>query len=191
MGEGIVDSRLTRHQFWVTVEFFESESSDNEGATKRYNVPSLLAQHLTNSLNYPANIYFIEKYDETQQLNVQKSVQLLNYNLPCDLHVVNLRTLTEHNLPLFPSKSALLILQRFGYDCRLSSGSDDDEDDSYAKSCARNGGKFGSLKLFRDVQVEQIHRTSLTALKSYGQIKSFSSDPIESMELRTFNMTFT
>ncbi|KAG5673606.1 hypothetical protein PVAND_003637 [Polypedilum vanderplanki] len=188
MGEGIVDSRLTRHQFWITVEFFKAES-DNEDK-KYYNVPSLLAQHLTNSLNYPANIYFIEKYEESQQLNVQKSVQLLNYNLPCDLHLVNLRTLTEHNLPLFPSKSSLLIVQRFGYDCRLLNSSDDENDDSYGKICARNAGKFSSLKLFRDVKVEKIHRTSLTALKSYGLIKTFSSDPIEAMELRTFNVTF-
>lgn len=185
MGEGIVDSRLTRHQFWVTVEFFDNSNQDPD--RKIYNVPSLLAQQLTNSLNYPVNIYFIEKYDETQQLSIHKNVQLLDYNLPCDLHIVNLRTLTEANLPLFPSRSALLIVQRFGYDCRLSN---DDDDQSYAKHCSLNNGKFSSLDLFNDIQIDQVHRTSLTALKTFGPVKSFSTDQIEPMELRTFNVTF-
>jgi alpha-mannosidase len=189
MGEGVVDSRLTRHQFWVTMEFFAGEGSDQESSTKVYNVPSLMAQHLTNSLNYPANIYYVEKYDESQRLLPTKNVQLLSYNLPCDLHLVNLRTLTENNLPLFPSRSALLIVQRFGYDCRLSNdlvGGDE----SYAKVCSQNKGHFSKLGLFREIHVEQIHRMSLTALKSYGAINSFAAEPIEAMELRTFNMTF-
>lgn len=187
MGEGVVDSKLTRHQFWVTMEFFDNEGGDRESNVKLYNVPSLMAQHLSFALNYPANIYIIEKYDETEPLTVHKNVQLLNYNLPCDLHIVNLRTLTELKLPLFPSRSALLIVQRFGYDCRLSSPADED---SYAKSCSQIDGKFSKLSLFRDVHVEQIERMTLTALKSFGEIKSFNSDPIEPMELRTFNMTF-
>lgn len=188
MGEGIVDSRLTRHQFWVTVEFFENNSINSQNSNKMiYNMPSLLAQQLSNSLNYPVNIYFIEKYDESQQLFIQKNVQLLNYNLPCDLHLVNLRTLTETNLPLFPSRSALLIVQRFGYDCRLSN---DNNNDSFSKLCSLNNGKFSNLVLFKDIQIDEIHRTSLTALKSYGPIRSFSNDQIESMELRTFNVTF-
>lgn len=187
MGEGIVDSRLTRHQFWVTMEFFDNEGNDRESSTKVYNVPSLLAQHLSYTLNYPANIYFVEKYDESQQLFVQKNVQLLSYNLPCDLHLLNLRTLTEHHLTLFPSNSALLVMQRFAYDCRLSNSL---AEDSYAKTCSHNHGQFSRLNLFKNIQVEQIHRTTLTALKSFGAITSFSTEPIEPMELRTYNMTF-
>jgi alpha-mannosidase len=133
------------------------------------------------------NIYFIEKYDESQQLFIEKNVQLLNYNLPCDLHLVNLRTLTEASLPLFPSRSALLIVQRFGHDCRLSN---EDDNESYSKSCYQNNGKFSNIALFKDIEIEEIHRTTLTALKSYGPVKSFSTDQIEAMELRTFNVTF-
>lgn len=191
MGEGIVDSRLMRHQFWLTMEFFDSEVSERENSHKPYFVPSLHAQHLSNALNYPANIYFIEKYDETQKFEINRNVELLSYQLPCDLHIVNLRTLTEHNLPLFPSRSALLIVQRFGYDCRLSSGLGSDDDESYATKCSQIKGKFSNLKLFKDVELDEVQSTSLTALKTYGQVKSFAGDsPIETMELRTYNMTF-
>ena len=187
MGEGVVDSRLMRHQFWLTMEFFESEQETNQ---KTYNVPSLHAQHLSNALNYPPNIYFIENYDETRKFEIKRNVALLNYQLPCDLHIVNLRTLTENDLPLFPSRSALLIMQRFGYDCRLSSSNSDD-DESYANKCLQIKGKFGSLKLFKDVELEEVQRTTLTALKTLGSVKSFSTESqIEPMELRTYNMTF-
>lgn len=189
MGEGIVDSRMMRHQFWLTMEFFDEAIA--ESSHKRYHVPSLHAQHLSNTLNYPANIYFIEKYDENQKFDINRHVQLLNYQLPCDLHIVNLRTLTERTLPLFPSRSALLIVQRIGYDCRLSTSSAGDDDESYANQCAQIKGKFSNLKLFRDVELDEVHSTSLTALKTYGQVKSFTAEsPLETMELRTYNMTF-
>lgn len=183
MGEGVVDSRLMRHQFWVTLETFD----DVQVSQKPYNVPSLHAQHLSHTLNYPANIFFIEKFDENQKIEIVKNVPLLNYQLPCDLHIVNLRTLTEKNLPLFPSRSALFITHRFGYDCRLS---DIDESDSYANSCSK-GGKFSGLELFKDIDLDEVQRTTLTALKSFGQIRSFNEESaIETMEIRTFNMTF-
>lgn len=192
MGEGIVDSRLMRHQFWLTMEFFDTVVNRNaQKAQKPYHVPSLHAQHLSNALNYPTNIYFIEKYDEIQTLEINRNVELLNYQLPCDLHIVNLRTLTEHNLPLFPSKSALLIMHRFGYDCRLSSSSGGDDDESYANRCSQRGGSFSNLKLLQGVEVEGVHRTTLTALKTLGSVKSFTKDSsMETMELRTYNMTF-
>lgn len=191
MGEGIVDSRLMRHQFWLTLEFFDESISEKENSQKTYHVPSLHAQHLSNALNYPTNIYFVERYDETQKLEIDRNVELLSYQLPCDLHIINLRTLTEHNLPLFPSKSALLIMHRFGYDCRLSTSSGSEDEESYANQCSQIKGKFGSLKLFKGVALEDVQRTTLTALKSLGSVKSFTNDsPMETMELRTYNMTF-
>ncbi|CAO1425015.1 unnamed protein product [Diamesa hyperborea] len=189
MGEGIVDSKLTRHQFWLLLESFDG--TERETKRKDYQVPSLLSHHLINALNYPANIYFVEKYDDQIQLDLQRNVELLNYQLPCDLHLMSLRTLTEHNLPLFPSQSALLVMHRLGYDCRLSAdtpGTDIEED--YAKKCAQSHGKFSNLRLFKDLTVEHVHRTTLTALKSFGPVRSFASDPIEPMELKTWNMTF-
>lgn len=190
MGEGVVDSRLTRHQFWLTMESFDGEMPEKESSRKPYNMPSLHAQHLSNALNYPASIFFIEKYDESQQLELYKNVELLSYKLPCDLHLMNLRTLTEHNLPLFPSKSALLVMHRIGYDCRLSDESGDDNDESYSTKCSKINGKFNNLKFFKDIHIENVERTTLTGLKSYGFVKSFSSDPMEAMELRTYNITF-
>lgn len=195
MGEGIVDSKLTRHRFWLSVESFKEykKSSDSATTKKLYNVPSLQTHHMINSLNYPANIYFIEKYDDTIKLNLNRNVQLMNYNLPCDLHLMTLRTLTEESLPLFPSRSSLLIVQRFGYDCELENGAGEDaldDDENLLKKCSKSKSSFSKLRLMKDLELEEVHSTTLTGLKSNGRIKSFASEAIEPMELKTFNITF-
>uniref|UniRef100_A0A182XFD6 Alpha-mannosidase n=1 Tax=Anopheles quadriannulatus TaxID=34691 RepID=A0A182XFD6_ANOQN len=142
MGEGVIDSRLTRHRFWLTLETIDAQQPPNvepaapngqgeqepqqqqqkESSTTTsdpYQLPSIFANALANGLNYPANLFIVERYDESNQLELNRAVRLLRVQFPCDLHVLNLRTLTENNLPLFPSSSALLVLQRQGYSCRI------------------------------------------------------------------------
>uniref|UniRef100_A0A182TH94 Alpha-mannosidase n=1 Tax=Anopheles melas TaxID=34690 RepID=A0A182TH94_9DIPT len=142
MGEGVIDSRLTRHRFWLTLETIDAQQPPNvepaapngqeeqepqqqqqkESSTTTsdpYHLPSIFANALANGLNYPANLFIVERYDESNQLELNRAVRLLRVQFPCDLHVLNLRTLTENNLPLFPSSSALLVLQRQGYSCRI------------------------------------------------------------------------
>jgi alpha-mannosidase len=188
MGEGVVDSRLTRHQFWVSIEQFDSNLKVNE---KPYQLPSLETNHLINILNYPINIYFVEKYDETTVLNLNKYVQLLNYNLPCDLHLFNLRTLTDPKLPLFPTESALFIVHRQGYDCRITNSVDiPSDEESLIGKCSKLNARFDSAKLFKDLRIAEIYSTSLTGLHVHKKIKSFASEIVEPMELKTFNLTF-
>uniref|UniRef100_A0A8W7PLB1 Alpha-mannosidase n=1 Tax=Anopheles coluzzii TaxID=1518534 RepID=A0A8W7PLB1_ANOCL len=142
MGEGVIDSRLTRHRFWLTLETIDAQQPPNvepaapngqeeqepqqqqqkessTTASDPYQLPSIFANALANGLNYPANLFIVERYDESNQLELNRAVRLLRVQFPCDLHMLNLRTLTENNLPLFPSSSALLVLQRQGYSCRI------------------------------------------------------------------------
>uniref|UniRef100_A0A182IYJ7 Alpha-mannosidase n=1 Tax=Anopheles atroparvus TaxID=41427 RepID=A0A182IYJ7_ANOAO len=131
MGEGVIDSRLTRHRFWLALETIEPATvkpspgeaapEDKQAADGEYQLPSIFANSLSNGLNYPANLFIVERYDESNQIELNRAVRLLRVQFPCDLHVLNLRTLTESNLPLFPSSSALLVLQRQGYNCRIGS----------------------------------------------------------------------
>lgn len=190
MGEGIVDSRLTRHKFWLTIESLEkSRDSNRASATNNlnsnndnYQVPSLLSTHLANSLNYPANIYFVEKWDDNTKLDLFNQVNLIKSTLPCDLHLVNLRTLTELDLPLFPSQSALMIFQRFGFDCKL-------QNDAVIDADCRTQTNIPN-ELFNDVYISTVDSVSLTGLKQFGHVQSLSDIRIEPMELRTFNVTF-
>lgn len=178
MGEGIVDNRLTRHKFWLTVEALSTQ--DAQQPTREYQLPSLYATTLANSLNYPPHIYFVEKWDETSKIDLRNEFHLSTSALPCDLHLVNIRTLTEPELPLFPSKSALLIFQRFGYDCTIN----DNLMEDLCKQKVVQDGFFG------DITLESISSTSLTGLQTYGWVKKLSDIRIQPVELKTFNLTF-
>ncbi|XP_050085096.1 alpha-mannosidase 2 isoform X2 [Anopheles aquasalis] len=237
MGEGVIDSRLTRHRFWLTLETIDGaprssatgdngdssenrKPSANEDNPAEYQLPSIFANNLANGLNYPANLFIVERYDETSQIELHRAVQLLAVQFPCDLHILNLRTLTESTLPLFPSSSALLVLQRQGYSCRIGS----EEMISYfcGNSSATNptdhgggggggGGTSGTintseneipvrpagatdgrrqLQLFRRLRIDSIDATSLTGLHDGDTIRSFTDIYLDPMELKTYKLTF-
>lgn len=178
MGEGIVDNRLTRHKFWLVVESLPTLNIQQ--SAREYQMPSLYATTLANSLNYPPHIYFVEKWDENSNLDLRNELRLTTTSLPCDLHLVNIRTLTEPDLPLFPSKSALLIFQRFGFDCKIN--------DNLMENICKE--KSIHDKLFKEVQIQEIRSTSLTGLQQHGWVKKLSDIRMEPIELKTFNVTF-
>ncbi|XP_055623115.1 alpha-mannosidase 2 [Toxorhynchites rutilus septentrionalis] len=215
MGEGVVDSRLTRHRFWVILETIDNGSSPKEANADvppgqsdnskpaEYQLPSIFANSLSNGLNYPANLFIVEKYDESNQIELNRAVQLLAAPFPCDLHILNLRTLTEPNLPLFPSNSALLVLHRQGYNCRIggeevvnyfcnTSNSASPRSSSISSSSFNyNVDKYTRpLQLFTGAQIEQIASTSLTGLHPGSPVRSVGDIFLEPMELRTYNVTF-
>lgn len=179
MGEGVVDSRQTRHKFWILLEHFQSSGDNKPTDQNEYQVPSLFTNQLSNSLIYPANAYFIDSQDMTQ-LELNKHVNLVEQKFPCDLHLVTLRTLTEEELPLFPSRSALMILHRQSYSCKF-------EDGAHSKQCAKNAF---TKNMFNHLQIESIASTTLTGLKMNERIKDFSSIYVKPMDIRTFNLTF-
>uniref|UniRef100_A0A6B2E8D7 Alpha-mannosidase n=1 Tax=Phlebotomus kandelakii TaxID=1109342 RepID=A0A6B2E8D7_9DIPT len=182
MGEGVVDSRLTRHRFWLLLEPKDNPPTVATESAKKtdeeYNVLSLIGNHMSNGLNYPANIYFVEPSDDSP-LKINRAVSLLRHSFPCDFHLLTLRTQTEANLPLFPSKNALLVIQRQGHDCHLS---------RIDNSCTKFRGV--EKQLFREVFIQNITQSSLTGLHEKVTVEKLSDMSIEPMEVRTFVLRF-
>ncbi|EDW59490.1 alpha-mannosidase 2 [Drosophila virilis] len=185
MGEGVVDSRLTRHKFWLLVE--DVPLTQNVDKPPSYKVLSLQAQQLSNGLRYPPNIYFLSNFEQPQAA-LQPLVRLLPHGaLPCDVHLTTLRTLSESQLQLFPSASALMVLHRQGYDCSISSQHLD-----MSSLCPLTGNGLGDVR-FGDLRLLSIEATSLTGLPKHMQpqtMRSLAQITLEPMELRTFNLTF-
>lgn len=179
MGEGVVDSRQTRHKFWILIEHFEPSDNRPIDQQDEYQVPSLFSNQLSNSHIYPANVYFIDSQDMTH-LELHKHVNLVEHKFPCDLHLLTLRTLTEEELPLFPSRSALMVLHRQAYSCRFVDG-------IHSKQCTK---RSFTKNIFDHLQIESIVSTTLTGLKANDVIKNFSSIYVKPMDIRTFNLTF-
>lgn len=175
LARNVVDSKLTRQQIWLSLENFAESSSD----AKLYQLPSLQTNQLINSLNHPVNIYYVE--NPTKSLKLLKNLTLLNYNLPCDIHIFNLRTLTNLKYHLIPSPSALLILHRQGYDCRINPAT---------KFCSNENVKLNGKNLFKFVNVSEVQRTSLTGLHLVGKANESLDYSVDPMDLKTFKLTF-
>ncbi|KAL3281492.1 hypothetical protein HHI36_004699 [Cryptolaemus montrouzieri] len=205
MGEGVVDNHPTLHRFWLIIEDISNElqsnlnlkrfenSDDNfekddvlrhfnnpteapDSKQDRYSRPSLFANHLSNSLIYPANIYFL---DSSYQDFVNSSIKLINEQFPCDVHLMNLRTQPDSVYSQFPSNSALLLMHRQGYDCTVSS--------NYRCSSA----SFVGRSAFNYVKVKHFEAKSLTGIESLAEnVSRFEDVYIEPMSIKTLNVNF-
>lgn len=190
LGEGIVDSRLTRHKFWFIVEDIIRAGTDTE-SPGGYQVPSLMANYFASGLRNPPNIYFVENFDKPPQL--KSRIQLLgtqDTSWPCDIHLLNLRTLSEEQLPLFPSSSTLMILQRQGFDCSLNKQW---AEDLKSVCPVLSASTLGNNVEFNRLRIERLEVTSLTGTLPAHQrkpLKSFNEIVVKPMELLTLNLTF-
>lgn len=185
MGEGVVDSRLTRHKFWLLVE--DMPPGHHVDKPPSYKVLSLQAQQLANALRYPPNLYFLSNFEQPQP-SLHPLVRLLPHGaLPCDVHLTTLRTLSEPQLQMFPSASALLVLHRQGFDCSVGSQQVD-----MNGLCPQMGNGLGAVR-FGELRLNSIESTSLTGMSQHKQphrLRSLAQITLEPMELRTYNLTF-
>lgn len=148
--------------------------------TTTYSLPSLHANHISNALNYPPNIYVVE--EEYQVATDRSRINFFNQHFPEDVHLLTLRSQPDLVYTQFPSNSALLVLHRQGYQCDVLSNN------------STIGNKLGWFKSgvgFSTVNVQQIQPTTLTGTEKRGNvIEDFGKYSIRSMTLQTFNITF-
>lgn len=211
MGEGLLDNRKTVIKHWLLFEdIINAKNSDNinknsgEQIVKKYSKPSLIANHLSNSLNYPVNIFVVEEMttaattDEStsgirqkHQGKLAPETRLLSQSFPCDVHLLNLRTDHDSKLPHFPINSALLILHRQGYSCSvgtdiilkncplLNNSKDDDYSFNQGFFFTKSVGKFN------------ITKTSLTGTKTERYLKTGLGEiSLKPMEVQTYKINF-
>merc|ERR1712071_135584 len=77
---------------------------------------------VSTQLLYPATSFVLDTPEAvSDDLPCKSRVLLLNQPLPCNVHLLNLRTLSEPNLleAELPSTSALLTLHNRAYDCSV------------------------------------------------------------------------
>lgn len=179
MGEGMTDNLPTITPFVLMLE--ERKESDEE--VNRLSLPATFA---STRLMYPATAFIVDA-DESEQVDFVTRTRLLflNQPLPCNIHMVGLRTLSETGLMEtdLPSNSALLTLHNRAADCSVTDslpfcGAIDPEDRVFYP-----GTSFIGLELGR------MERTSLTGLRAMG-LASFDSARLSLMELGSFNLTF-
>lgn len=174
MGEGLLDNRRTIIKHWLLLE-------DIIGEKDKYSKPSLFANHLSNALNYPVNIFLVDGTEG--DIAMAPEVRLLSQSFPCDLHLLNLRTNHDQKLPHFPVNSALMVLHRQGYSCSVGV-------DIALKHCPLTE-KIGQGTSFYKLANLNVTKTSLTGTKTKQRLKDGLQEvSLQPMEVETFNVNF-
>jgi len=151
-------------------------SEVQDGRSTSY--PSLLS-HLTSMyLNTPVLALPVAK----RQLPGPslRSFHPLASSLPCDFHLLNLRTLQAEDDAL-PSAETALILHRKGFDCGL-------EAKNLGFNCTTSQGKAALGSLFHGLDVGFLQPTSLTLLYPLASPSNSTDVYLEPMEIATFRL---
>ncbi|KAJ8775643.1 hypothetical protein J1605_016191 [Eschrichtius robustus] len=114
--QGVHDNKITANLFRILLEKRSVMNMEEEKKSVSY--PSLLS-HITSSfLNHP--IFPMTEKVPVPTLQLLGEFSPLMSSLPCDIHLVNLRTI-QSKVDGKHSNEAALILHRKGFDCCFSS----------------------------------------------------------------------
>ncbi|XP_053266802.1 alpha-mannosidase 2 [Pleuronectes platessa] len=112
LGQGVTDNKLTASLFQLLLEERGGGTQDVGGASVEH--LSLLAHLSSLSLCHPPVTMVTHSNTKLPKL---RPFRPLSSSLPCDVHLLNLRTLEDAQKAESPSQEAALLLHRKGFDC--------------------------------------------------------------------------
>lgn len=175
LDQGVHDNKITANLFRILLE---KSVMNMEEEKKPVSYPSLLS-HITSSfLNHP--VFSMTEKIPTPTLQLLGEFSPLLSSLPCDIHLVNLRTI-QSKVDGRHSEEAALILHRRGFDCRFSSR-------DTGLLCTTTQGKILVQKLFNTFAVTSLIPSSLSLLHSPPDARNLSEINLSPMEISTFRI---
>nr|XP_042091036.1 alpha-mannosidase 2x isoform X2 [Ovis aries] len=176
LGQGLKDNKRTCNHFRLLLERRTLGREVREGSSASF--PSLLS-HLTSMyLNTPVLALPVARRQAPGP--ALRSFHPLASSLPCDFHLLNLRTLQAEEDGL-PSAEAALLLHRKGFDCGL-------EAKNLGFNCTTSQGKVALGSLFHGLDVVFLQPTSLTLLYPLASPSNSTDVYVEPMEIATFRL---
>ncbi|CAG0902213.1 unnamed protein product [Darwinula stevensoni] len=170
LGQGVKDNRPTRLSFSLLLEKRVSgEVPISEEQVMGF--PSLSAQLASQSLIYP--IFRLLPTSPTVVPRHVTYAPMQNEDaLPCDIHMVNLRTMI-HETPLKPSNASAIILHRLGFNCDFKSP---------PVKCSTKHGQVDLNEVFPHVFQSEAQEASLSLMyrgEPFNKATPISLDPME------------
>uniref|UniRef100_A0A8D2NFB1 mannosyl-oligosaccharide 1,3-1,6-alpha-mannosidase n=1 Tax=Zonotrichia albicollis TaxID=44394 RepID=A0A8D2NFB1_ZONAL len=176
LGQGVQDNKITANVFRLLLERRHGTDVNEEKAPVSF--PSLLSHMTSLFLNHPL-IPMTTNADSGVPELISSFAPLVS-SLPCDMHIVNLRTI-QAKVDTKPSDEAALILHRKGFDCKFSNR-------DTGLLCSTTQGKIQVHKLFTKFRVESLTPTSLSLMHSPPDARNISEINMNSMEINTFRI---
>uniref|UniRef100_A0A8C9NUW4 mannosyl-oligosaccharide 1,3-1,6-alpha-mannosidase n=1 Tax=Serinus canaria TaxID=9135 RepID=A0A8C9NUW4_SERCA len=176
LGQGVQDNKITANVFRLLLERRHGTDVNEEKAPVSF--PSLLSHMTSLFLNHPV-IPMTTNADSGVPELIRTFSPLMS-SMPCDMHIVNLRTI-QAKVDTKPSDEAALILHRKGFDCKFSNR-------DTGLLCSTTQGKIKVHKLFSKFRVESLTPTSLSLMHSPPDARNISEINMSSMEINTFRI---
>ncbi|XP_006876984.1 PREDICTED: alpha-mannosidase 2-like [Chrysochloris asiatica] len=176
LGQGVHDNKITANLFRILLE--KRSVTNMEEEKKSVSYPSLLS-HLTSLFLNHAVFAMTEKVSSPTPQLLGEFSPLLS-SLPCDIHLVNLRTI-QSKVGNGHSDEAALILHRKGFDCQFPSR-------DMGLLCSTSQGKMLVQKLFNKFTVESLTPSSLSLMHSPADSRNISEINLSPMEISTFRI---
>lgn len=195
MGEGVTDNRPTTSNYIILLEKFGPNDKVRHAEHDYRNFqPTLAAHHHSQELSYPAFTYLMDEvgreFSPMEKNHPVDIFPLLSQELPCDSHLINLRTVTDSgfNPDLnIPGRSALLIVQKLGYLCVANI-------DGEKPGCGNPNpmSLFYPQTKFSGVKVKRMVGSNLAGVEveAHGTISNLHDITAEPWEIRTVVVTF-
>merc|ERR1719244_1500627 len=176
--QGIQDNKVTPHHFTLLLER-QISGSKSEPSDSQASYPSLLGLAVRHTLLNPLYrlIYMPEHFQGNGLKNTYKPVEK---DLPCDIHLINLRTMVENPLMPKPSDKTALIVHRQGFtSCYRPVG----------MTCSTNGGKMNLDEMFPQLFSSTVKQMSLTLMYDGMKMEKSFTVSIQPMEIYSFQLT--
>lgn len=172
--QGVMDNLRTPSQFRILVEKFATDYQRGESSPSLSH-PSLLAHQASLSLLHPLFTLIHGRPQRMSDPPLKSSFTPLGGALPCDLHLVNLRTLAlpqsvagaKPESSWTPSNTTAMFLHRLPHDCRLR---------SYAMRCTMQTDSVATLAdMFPEYFGPSVEETTLSLLRTISSTSTKTS----------------
>uniref|UniRef100_A0A8C3B1W8 mannosyl-oligosaccharide 1,3-1,6-alpha-mannosidase n=1 Tax=Cyclopterus lumpus TaxID=8103 RepID=A0A8C3B1W8_CYCLU len=176
LGQGLKDNKKTTNRFRLLLERRSMGNKMMDSATTSF--PSILS-HMTNYfLNH--KVLALPVLPKRRGIPPLQTFAPLKSNLPCDFHLLNLRSIQSQD-PHSPSPYTALILHRLALDCDLDAP-------NLGFNCTTTQGQLSVSGLFKNLDLQLLQPMSLTLMHASTPLANESTISLDPMEISAFKL---
>uniref|UniRef100_A0A7N6AMP9 Alpha-mannosidase n=1 Tax=Anabas testudineus TaxID=64144 RepID=A0A7N6AMP9_ANATE len=176
LGQGLKDNKKTANHFRLLLERRSIGNKMMDSATTSF--PSILS-HMTNAfLNH--EVLALPVLPKRRGIPPLQTFAPLKSILPCDFHLLNLRSIQRQD-PHSPSPYTALILHRLALDCGM-------EAHNLGFNCTTTQGQLKVSGLFKNLDLQLFQPVSLTLMHSSTPLANDSTISLDPMEISAFKL---
>lgn len=177
MGQGVLDNKITANSFRLLLEPRNPTKEAQKENTTPLSYPSLRSHISYMYLNHPLMPMATSLDSDVLKLTPYSPV---SSPFPCDIHLVNLRTIQSQEGE-GPSDQAALILHRKGFDCNIATS-------NTGLLCSTTRGKIEVQELLSELKVSSLKPVSLSLMHESSSRAANQEITLKPMEIHTYRI---